>query len=232
MGMLRSLVDTFSQTLGKVKKNQRKSYPKNLVVKINLGCGLAVAPEWVNIDGSLNSLVSNLPSFFHKIAYRLTGANRYYSEQEYCRLLGNHTFVHHDLSYGIPLNDNTVDFVYSSHFLEHLFLKDAQAILKESFRVLKPGGVVRVSVPDLAYAVKIYMQGQKREMLENYFFVNDDDSYYARHKYMYDFSILSAELEKAGFRNIMQCSFQHGATPDLKILDNREEESLFVEAMK
>lgn len=232
MGILRSLVDGFSQTLGKVKKNQRKSYPNNPVVKINLGCGLAVAPQWVNIDGSLNSLVSNLPTFFHKLAYRMTGANRYYTEQEYCRLLGNHTFVHHDLAFGIPLNDNAVDFVYSSHFLEHLFLKDAQALLKESWRVLKPGGVVRVSVPDLAYAVKIYNLGQKREMLENYFFVNDDDSYYARHKYMYDFSILSEELKKAGFKIINQCTFQNGATPDLKILDNREEESLFVEAIK
>ena len=232
MGMLRSLVDTFSQTLGKVKKNQRKDYSHHTVVKINLGCGLAVAPEWINIDGSLNSLVSNLPKFFHKVAYRLTGANRYYSEQEYCRLIGNHIFVHHDLSYGIPLNDNTVDFVYSSHFLEHLFLKDAQSLLKESWRVLKPGGVVRVSVPDLAYAVKIYNLGQKREMLENYFFVNDDNSYYARHKYMYDFSLLSEELEKAGFKNISQSSFQQGSTPDLKILDNREEESLFVEAVK
>lgn len=232
MGILRSLVDTFSQSLGKVKKNQRKSYPNKPVVKINLGCGLAVAPNWVNIDGSLNSLVSNLPTFFHKIAYRMTGANRYYSEIEYCRLLGNHTFVHHDLSYGIPLNDNAVDFVYSSHFLEHLFLKDAQALLKESWRVLKPGGVVRVSVPDLAYAVKIYNSGKKREMLENYFFVNDDDSYYARHKYMYDFSILSEELTKAGFSEIKQCSFQMGKTPDLTILDNREEESLFVEAIK
>jgi predicted SAM-dependent methyltransferase len=232
MGMMRSLVDTFSQTLGKIKKNQRKAYSDRAVIKINLGCGLAVAPGWVNIDGSLNSLVANLPAFFHKLAYRMTGANRYYSEQEYCRLLGHHTFVHHDLSYGIPFNDNAVDFVYSSHFLEHLFLRDAQALLKESLRVLKPGGVVRVSVPDLAYAVKIYNEGQKREMLENYFFVNDDDSYYARHKYMYDFSLLSEELQKAGFKNIKLCSYQQGATPDLQILDNRPDESLFVEGMK
>lgn len=232
MTMLRSLVDTFSQSLGKVKRNQRKSYPKNNVVKINLGCGLAVAPQWVNIDGSLNSLVSNLPKFFHKIAYRLTGANRYYSEAEYCRLLGQHIFVHHDLSYGIPFNDNTVDFVYSSHFLEHLFLKDAAFILKESLRVLKPGGVVRISVPDLAYAIKLYNDGKKKEMLENYFFVNDDDSYYARHKYMYDYSLLSEALQIAGFKEIRQCAFQAGATPDLKLLDNREDESLFIEAFK
>lgn len=232
MGILRSFVDTFSQTLGKIKRNQRVSCTRHEIVKINLGCGLAVAPQWINIDGSLNALVANLPKFFHKIAYQLTGARSYYSEEEYCRLLGHHAFVHHDLSFGIPFKDNTVSFVYSSHFLEHLFLKDAELLLKESWRVLKSGGIVRITVPNLAYAIKLYERGYKKEMLENYFFEKDDSCYYARHKYMYDYSLLSEVLERAGFQGIHQCSFQEGSVPDLKILDQRSEESLFVEAFK
>lgn len=232
MSILRSLVDSFSQTLGKVKRNQRVTLAGNEIVNLNLGCGLTVAPQWINIDGSLNALVSNLPSVFHKLAYRLTGARSYYSEAEYCRLLGQHVFVHHDLSFGIPFDDNTVACVYSSHFLEHLFLKDADFLLKESWRVLKPGGVVRICVPDLAYALKLYELGHKKEMLENYFFEKNDDSYYARHKYMYDYSLLSEALERAGFRGIRRCEFQQGGAPDLKILDQRPEETLFVEAFR
>ena len=50
-----------------------------------------------------------------------------------------------------PTDDSTVDFVYSSHFLEHLYRADAQRILRESFRVLKLGGTIRISVPDLEW---------------------------------------------------------------------------------
>jgi len=231
---MRRLVDTTTILLGKLKRRQKKNIPVeySASVKVNLGCGLAVAAGWINIDGSLNALIANFPSLIHRLAYRVTGANRYYSEPEYCRLLGSHFFIHHDLAYGIPLADGSVDFVYSSHFLEHLYRKDAMNLLRESFRVLKQGGVVRIAVPDLEYALSLYATGKKEEMLTQYFFVDDDDSHYARHKYMYDFIMLKEILEKAGFHDIHRCSFQEGLTPNLDMLDNRVEDSLFVEARR
>ena len=69
-------------------------------------------------------------------------------------------------------------------------------------------------------------------MLGNYFFVEDDDSHYARHKYMYDFALLSEALSSAGFHDIRRCGYRQGATPDLEALDNRPDESLFVEATR
>ena len=69
-------------------------------------------------------------------------------------------------------------------------------------------------------------------MLEQYFFVEDDDSYYARHKYMYDFELLREKLEDAKFQNITRQQFQVGLTPDITMLDNRPEDSLYVEAVK
>ncbi len=233
MRLLRRLIDSSSRLLGAAKRHQRVKVPAGIdSVRLNLGCGLAVAQGWFNVDGSLNALIAGLPRPFHGIAYRMTGANRYYSKEEYCRLLGNHIFVHHDLAYGIPFHDETVDFVYSSHFLEHLYRADAQRILSESYRVLKPGGTIRVSVPDLEYAVSLYHSGKRHEMLGNYFFVEDDDSHYARHKYMYDFDLLSEALSSAGFTGIRRCEYQKGLTPDLEKLDNRPEESLFVEATR
>jgi len=234
MRLLRRLVDGTTLIMGKLKRRQRKKIPAGYAstVKINLGCGLAVAEGWINIDGSLNALIANLPGTIHRLAYRLTGANRYYSEQEYCRLLGNHFFIHHDLAYGIPLADGSTDFVYSSHFLEHLFRKDAENLIRESYRVLKPGGVVRIAVPDLEYALSLYSAGKKEEMLTQYFFVDDDESHYARHKFMYDFAMLKEILEKLGFCEIRRCGFQEGSTPNLDVLDNRVEDSLFVEARR
>jgi len=48
-----------------------------------------------------------------------------------------------------PVDDATVDGVYSSHNLEHLFAHEVPVALSEFFRVLKPGGVALVTMPDL-----------------------------------------------------------------------------------
>ena len=234
MRLFRRIVDGTTLLLGHIKRRQRKKVPVAYTspTKVNIGCGLAIAAGWVNIDGSLNALIANLPGSIHRLAYRLTGASRYYSEQEYCRLLGRNYFVHHDLAHGIPLADDSADFIYSSHFLEHLPRRDAENLLRESCRVLKPKGTLRIVVPDLEYALSLYSVGKKEEMLTQYFFVDDDDSYYARHKYMYDFEILKGVLEKVGFHEIRRCAYQEGLTPNLDVLDNRAGESLFVEATR
>jgi SAM-dependent methyltransferase len=226
------ILDTITRTLGYLKRGRRVSLPNSGPAKLNLGCGLAVAPGWVNIDGSPNALIAGLPSFFHRLAYRLTGANRYYTQAEYCRLLGGHVFVHHDLAYGIPLRNAVVDYIFSSHFLEHLFRREAERLLRECYRVLRPGGIVRIAVPDLEYALSLYAQGDKQRMLLNYFFVEDLESHYARHKYMYDCPMLEKMLKDIGFVEVSRCQYREGRVPDIAILDNRPEESLFVEAVK
>lgn len=232
MKLLRQTIEFTTLTLGKLKRNQRCKVEIEQVVKVNLGCGLAVASGWVNIDGSLNALVANLPPFIHRLAYRMTGANRYYTEDVYCNLLGNNRFIHHDLAAGIPLNDAVADYTYSSHFVEHLFRRDAEHLLAEMCRVLKLGGKARISVPDLEFAVSLYAAGEKERMLTQYFFIDDEENHYSRHKYMYDFQMIEELLLRAGFREVRRCSFGQGSVPDIDILDNRPEDSLFVEAIK
>jgi predicted SAM-dependent methyltransferase len=235
MSIARSIIDTTSNLLGWAKRSRRVTSEPDVrdgLVKVNLGCGLAVVKGWINVDASLNALVASWPRTAHKLLYRLSGANRYYSLEQYCDLLENHVFLHHDLSHSIPLKDQTADFVYSSHFLEHLFKQDAERLLKDCYRVLKSGGIVRICVPDLDYAMSLYVAGEKEKMLENYFFVNDKESFLARHKYMYDFELLKTLLEKIGFSQVTRCKYQEGRTSDIVILDNRPEETLFVEAVK
>ena len=158
MSLLRSFNDGVTLLIGRMRQNRKVQIPQALKnqVKVNLGCGLAIAPGWINIDGSLNALIASMPQILHIIAYRLTGSNRYYTESEYCRLLKNNYFVHHNLSHSIPLPNNSVDFIFTSHFLEHLYLSNAKNLLSECFRVLKIGGVIRISVPDLEYAVSFW----------------------------------------------------------------------------
>ena len=230
--LLRWLVDTITIFTGKVKKNQIVKIPKDFnIVKVNVGCGLAVAPNWINIDGSFNALVANLPNFLHSLAYKVSGARNYYTRGEYCKLLRENFFIHHDLSWGLPLNDCSVDFIFTSHFIEHLYKQDAKKLLQDCYRVMKPDGILRVSIPDLEYAISLYSSGKKYEMLNNYFFI-EDDSFYARHKFMYDFEIISEVLRSIGFHSIQKLKYQYGEVPDLPILDNRPDESLFIEAKK
>jgi SAM-dependent methyltransferase len=177
-------------------------------------------------------MFASWPNWLHKILYRLSGARQYYSLEQYCAILGNHQFLYHDLALSLPLHDKTVDFIYSSHFFEHLFKDDAANLLKSCARALKSGGIIRISIPDLAYAVSLYAQGKKTEMLEDYFFVSNKGSYLARHKYMYDFDLIKTVLEQAGFSDVTRCGYQKGKTPDVEILDVYPDVSLYVEAMR
>jgi len=59
---------------------------------------------------------------------------------------------------GLPFEDNSMDVVYSSHFLEHLNQKQADFVLKESYRILKKDGLIRVVVPDLENICKEYLR--------------------------------------------------------------------------
>jgi hypothetical protein len=57
--------------------------------------------------------------------------------------------IAHNLLKGIPFPDNSADAVYHSHVLEHFSKADGEKFIKECFRVLKPGGIIRIAVPDL-----------------------------------------------------------------------------------
>jgi len=65
--------------------------------------------------------------------------------------------IRHDLSRGIPLCDDSCDVVYHAAVLEHLRRPDATAFMVECLRVLKPGGVLRVGVPDLEGICRLYL---------------------------------------------------------------------------
>jgi len=227
---LRRLIEFSTRQVAWIKKNRRYR-PNQEVVKVNLGAGLSPAEGWINLDISLNAFFSKWPRPFLKVLYRMSGARQWHSQDEYCEILHNHLFIHHEVRYGIPFSDNTIDYLYSSHLLEHLDRDDIKGLLKEAHRVIIPEGVIRICVPDLEYAISLFQRGDKEQAL-NLFFPCSNNSIFSLHRYMYDFELLKKQLEKAGFHNINRCSFQQGATPDLDRLDKMPEQTLYVEARK
>ena len=221
----------FINTLFLSFKKNREIKDNASPIKVNLGCGLTVTEGWTNIDGSLNSLVSKFPRAVIRLIYRYTGANQSFDVNEYVDIVSNNRFIHHDLREGLPLASETVSHVYSSHFLEHLDKGQAETLLGDAYSALIGGGRIRISVPDLEYAIGLY-PNNKADMMEKYFFINDKSNSFSNHKYMYDFDSMSEILKRLGFKDIVRGGFAKGSFPNVERLDNRCQDSLFIEAIK
>jgi predicted SAM-dependent methyltransferase len=148
----------------------------------------------------------------------------------------------HDCRRSLPLPDGSARGVFCEHFLEHVdYVEEAPVLLAECRRVLRPGGVLRVVVPDAALYLRAYASpdwaylrrlhgGSPRTKMEA---VNEVFRGGWRHKFAYDFETLAELLRDAGFREVTRSGFAASRLPDLAI-DRPEHarESLYVEALK
>lgn len=150
-----------------------------------------------------------------------------------------------DLAKPLPFADNSMDGVYTEHCMEHVTHQVALFALSEFRRVLKPGGRLRVIVPDAELYFGLYSQfkaGQAPAVpyqpdplppettplmaVLPIFFDHE-------HKYGYDFETMALFLEQSGFQQIERASFRHGKDARMLIDDEwRKVESLYVEAVK
>lgn len=156
----------------------------------------------------------------------------------------------HDLVKGIPAADNSLDVVYHSHLLEHLSYAEGIEFIAACYRVLQPGGIMRVLVPDLELWSKNYASGNQF-FFEQYlrFGLGDNKELYPTngsifmgmlhnhgHKMGYDFETLANVLERAGFHRIRRTMVQESDLPDIAEVEPyfpvKALESLCVECYK
>jgi predicted SAM-dependent methyltransferase len=102
--------------------------------------------------------------------------------------------------------DNAVTEVYASHVYEHLnFHDEAWRALREGFRVLKPGGLLRVGIPDLEALSKLFLKPgydvAARFHLVRMFYGGQSDPF-DYHKLGMNFQILEWYLKEVGFTGI------------------------------
>lgn len=179
---------------------------------VQYGCGLSAPKEWVNFDVSPTLRIQKTPVIGSLLRSRL---NTIFPDN----------VRYGDILKGLPVADGACDGLYCSHTLEHLALDDFRLALRNSYKVLKPGGIFRCIVPDLEFAAREYIRqldnGQKEasigfmhETLLGYavrprgwkglissFFGN------AHHLWMWDAQSLAEELRLAGFVAIRPCSY-------------------------
>jgi predicted SAM-dependent methyltransferase len=154
---------------------------------------------------------------------------------------GVHLLV--DLQRPLPFPDASFDGVFSEHVLEHFTEDDGLRISREVARILRPGGVFRVVVPDGEFVMRSYFDdpdglvryrgagepdATAMEMVNSFFRQRYE------HQFMYDWPTMKRLLERAGFANVVRCAFrQSGAGLGLQIDHEKyERESLYVEARK
>jgi len=131
----------------------------------------------------------------------------------------------------LKYDNNSVDLIYASHVFEYFDRKEGLEVLKEWYRVLKQGGVLRLAVPDFEIMAKLYSDGSFP--LKNFVGPlygrmkagakgpNEANAPLIYHKTVYDFSSLKEILESIGFKNIQKYDWKT-TSPHDKIDDHSQ----------
>ena len=179
---------------------------------VQYGCGEIAPDGWINFDASPTLRLQKIPVFGNLIKPKL---NTVFPEN----------VKYGDIIKGLPVKDNSCDGLFCSHTLEHLSLNDFRKALINSYKILKPGGLFRIVMPDLESYAKLYLQ-ELNSGNSNAGFVFFEHSRLgiverprglkamatalygnAHHLWLWDFPSLNKELENAGFKNIRRCDF-------------------------
>lgn len=104
----------------------------------------------------------------------------------------------------LPMDDASVSLIYASHVLEHFGRFEYRAVLEEWFRVLKSGGILRLSVPDFAVCAAIYYESGLADGLSGLvgLIVGGQRDSYDYHKMIFDEAFLRRDLLDIGFREV------------------------------
>lgn len=152
-------------------------------------------------------------------------------------LLGTPVNIAWDLSRPLPFEPGVAAAIFHEHLFEHLPLAAGIVLTDECFRMLRPGGWLRICVPDAEQYAKGYALGgsfleDNRPARPTPMLAMQEVFYLPSHHTMYDFDTLSAVLSAAGFVDIQRSAFGTGRLQPNIDSPNRAIESLYVEARK
>ena len=184
-------------------------------LRVNLGCGWVPSPGWINLD-----------------CYPPPK-----QESSHCEVLVL------DMRQKLPFADASVDAIYSEHFMEHLpFDIVCNHLLPECFRILSPGGSIRMGVPDGELFVQRYQSGSaiaissKTTDSKTLMMDINDIGHSGGHFYLYDYEVLEKIFNEVGFRALQKCKSLHTHAHCFDQMDQEDEwrinNTVFIEGQK
>jgi SAM-dependent methyltransferase len=195
--------------------------------RLHFGCFDKPLDGWLNTDITPHLRIARVPL----LATVLHAAGKMTDERLAQHRAGVFRKVHRlDITRRFPYESGTFEAAFSSHVMEHLYPGQARNCAAEVFRILAPGGVFRVVVPDLDSLIARYRADQADAWVEM-FFESRQIGPQHQHHWMYNESSLRALLLGVGFAEVERCEYRQGRCPDVELLDNRPG-SLFMEAVK
>lgn len=197
--------------------------------KLQLGAFDQTCEGWVNTDVTPHLLVARVPG----LARALHAAGVLDDERWRQHRAGTFRQLRWlDVSRPFRFPDASFDAVYCSHMLEHLHPDVAEHCRREVHRVLAPGGVLRIAVPDLDAMVADYDPADPDRFLWGVYQGRGVKAKLsARHWWHYNGASLETLLRRLGFSQAYRCEFRQGRLPDLERIETRRW-SLFMEAIR
>ncbi len=190
------------------------------VIRVHYGCGNAIGRSWQNFDASPMLWVERIPLVGKALHWAVGGGTPFPRDVRYGNIADK------------PLvADGAASSIYASHVLEHLSLADARKALAHTFRMLAPGGVFRMIVPDLRSRAELYLDQVRAgdpEASSNfmrYSLLGQEERPRgiirpirrafsgSSHLWMWDSVAMKAELEKCGFVQVRECRFGDAEDP-------------------
>jgi SAM-dependent methyltransferase len=191
---------------------------------VQYGCGFTAPKDWINFDASPTLRWEKIPvlgRLYTKNAQRFPANVR----------VGN-------IVKGLPVPENSCQGVYASHILEHLTLDEFHQAIRNTRRILRPGGVFRLVVPDLEAAAAAYLtrlaigghtasavflnetglgQTNRRRGLTGWL---HEWLRTSRHLWMWDEHSLKQALQDHGFRSVRRCAFGDCEDPMFALVED------------
>jgi len=211
------------------------------VPKLNLGCGPVQPNGWVNIDGSNRARLACWIPLLDRLLtkFGLISPTEFGPHIKICNLFKP-----------LPYKDNTVSAIYAGEVWEHFEYPDAERLTAESYRVLAPGGVLRVCVPDGVQFWKRYLEiidrvaAQPSESRDPQPLHDHIQMYFSEictrriwfgsmghtHKWQFDEYQLVHLFELQGFNDVSRMSFHESRIPDVSQVERSD--FLIVEGVK
>ena len=214
-----------------------------MVKNINFGCGASPTKGWLNYDNSPSIKIANSP-----IKYFLLRKLKLLNSSQIKNIEWNKSnkVLFADATKKLPFTNNEVQYIYTSHMIEHLSKESAIKFLKECLRTLSPKGVLRIVLPDLRKLIDSYLENGDADLFikESYLTAPPIETLidklkltligYRHHQWMYDSKSLSRILLDIGFGKVIEqkpghtCMYNYGELN----LSERSESSFFIEAIK